>query len=307
MKKEAKKYIDLHTHTIHSDGALSSEELVQRAKEVKLAAIAVADHEDTDGIDEAIRFGEELGVEVVPGVEITAYSDPLTEHHILGYFIDYKNKKFQKKLAVIQGAREKKSERVVKKLNSLGFEINYGDLKALASGTIVSPHIAWSVINNLENKEKLKKEFGELPNTGEFIRKYLVPGALAYVPREAPKPKEAVDMIHSVGGVAVLAHPCWTLVKKEGDELVFNDKEFAKLAKTGIEGVEVLAHRETKEDTQRCVEHFTKLAKKYKLIITGGSDFHAFGSAGKELGFSNFYLKVPYQVLENLRKSKYGK
>ncbi len=307
MNKESNKYIDLHTHTIHSDGALSSEELVRKAKENNLAAIAVADHEDTDGIDDAIRFGKKLGVEVVPAVEITTYADPETEHHILGYFIDYKDKKFQKKLAVIQDARQRKSEKVVKKLNSLGFEINYGDLKALASGTIVSPHIAWSVINDLENRKKLKKEFGGVPNTGEFIRKYLIPGGPAYVLREAPTPKEAVDMIHSVGGVAVIAHPCWTVVKKEGDKLVFDDKEFERLAKTGIEGVEALAHRESEEDTKMCIDHFTDLAKKHKLLVTGGSDFHGFGSAGKDLGFSNFYLKVPYSVLEDLKKRRYGK
>jgi predicted metal-dependent phosphoesterase TrpH len=302
MNKENKQYIDLHTHTIHSDGALSAEELVKKAKEAKLAAIAVADHEDTDGIDEAIRFGKKLGVEIIPAVEITTYPDPLTEHHILGYFIDYKNKKFQKKLADIQDARERKSEKVVKKLNSLGFEINYGDLKALASGTIVSPHIAWSVIADPLNKEKLKKGFGGIPNTGEFIREYLVPGAPAYVPREAPTPKEAVDIIHSVGGVAVIAHPCWTVVKKEDEKLVFDDKEFEKLVKTGIEGVEALSHRETVEDTKECVRHFTGLAKKYKLLVTGGSDFHGFGSAGKNLGFSDFYLKVPYSVLEDLKR-----
>lgn len=296
------KYIDLHTHTIRSDGALTPEELVKKAKEIGLVVIAIADHENTDGIDPATRVGKKLGIEIVPAVEITSYPDPKTEHHILGYFIDYKDKKFQEVLSDIRKSREEKSKKIVKRLNSLGFEINYGDLKALASGTIVSPHIAWSVINDLENREKLKKEFGQIPSTGEFIRKYLVPGTPAYEPREALTPKEAIDLIHSVSGIAVLAHPCWSIVGKENDKLIFDYAKFKEMVKEGLDGVEALAHRENPEDTKKCVEHFTKQAKKYKLLITGGSDFHGFGSAGKNLGFEGFYLKVPYSILDDLGK-----
>src|SRR3989304_8146355 len=129
----------------------------------------------------------------------------------------------------------------------------------------------------------------------------MVPGAPAYEPREALTPKEAIELIHKAKGIAVLAHPCLTLAKKEGNRLVFDDKEFRQLVKAGIDAVEALAHRETEKDTKICVEHFTNLAKKYKLLVTGGSDFHGFGSAGKELGFANFYLKVPYSVLEDLK------
>lgn len=297
---EQSRNIDLHTHTIHSDGALTPEELVKKAKETSLAAISIADHANTDGIDPAVKIGKKLEVEIVPAVEITSYPTPETEHHILGYFVDYKNEKFQKVLAEIRKTREERSKKVIKNLNDLGYQINFGDVKRVASGTIVAPHIAWSVISDRENHSKLKKEFGEIPDTGEFIRKYLVPGAPAYEPREALTPKEAIDLIHSVGGLAVLAHPCWTLVRKDGD-LAFDDTEFGQLVKDGIDGVEAIAHRENEGDTKECVEHFTKLAKKYKLVITGGSDFHGFGSAGKNLGFEGFYLKVPYQVLEDLK------
>jgi len=295
--------IDLHTHTIHSDGALTPKELVEMAKEVDLAAIAISDHENTNGIDEAIKVGKKLKVEIIPAVEITTHPTPEKEHHILGYFINYKDKNFQKELERIRKIREERTKKVVDNLNGLGFQINFGDVKSLASGTIVAPHIAWSVINDMVNKEKLKKEFGDIPDTGEFIRKYLVPGAAAYEPREAMTPKESIDLIHSVGGFAVLAHPCWTIVKKEGKELIFDDKEFEEVVKAGIEGVEVLSHRDTQEDTKKCVDHFTALAKKYKLVITGGSDFHGFGSAGKKLGFEGFYLSVPYEILKRLKEN----
>lgn len=296
--------IDLHTHTIYSDGALTPKELVEKAKEAGLGAISISDHENTNGIDEALRVGKKLKVEIIPAVEITTYPTPEKEHHILGYFVDYKDKKFQKELEKIREIREEKSKKVIKNLNDLGFQINFGDLKSMASGTIVAPHIAWSVINDMENKEKLKEDFGEIPNTGEFIRKYLIPGAPAYEKRKAMTPKEAIDLIHSVGGVAVLAHPCWTIAKKEGNELVFDDKEFEEVVKVGIDGVEVLAHRETQEDTKKCVDHFSTLAKKCKLVVTGGSDFHGFGSAGKDLGYTDFYLKVPYSILDDLKKLK---
>ncbi len=234
---EQSRNIDLHTHTIHSDGALTPKELVEKAKEAHLAAISISDHENTNGIDEAIETGKKLKVEIIPAVEITTYPVPEKEHHILGYFIDYKDKKFQRELEKIRELREERSKKVIKNLNDLGFQINFGDLKAMASGTIVAPHIAWSVIADMANKEKLKKVFGDIPNTGEFIRKYLVPGAPAYESREAMTTKEAVDLIHSVGGVAVLAHPCWTIAKKEGENIVFDDKEFEAVVKAGVVGV----------------------------------------------------------------------
>ena len=296
------RFIDLHTHTIHSDGSLTPEELVKKAKEVGLAAIAVTDHENTNGLDTAIEIGKILGVEIIPAVEITSHPNLETEHHILGYFINYKDKKFQVELTKIQESREERSKKVIRNLNALGFYINFGDVKAFTSGTIVAPHIAFSVISDMENHKKLKKEFGNIPDTGEFIRKYLVPGTAAYEPRQALKPKEAIDLIHSVGGLAVLAHPCWTAAKKEGEEIIFDDKKFAQVQKDGIDGVEALAHRENPADTKKCVEYFTALAKKYNLVVTGGSDFHGFGSAGKALGFTDFYLKVPYNILEDLRR-----
>ncbi|OGY26487.1 MAG: hypothetical protein A2Z11_02520 [Candidatus Woykebacteria bacterium RBG_16_43_9] len=295
------KYIDLHTHTIYSDGVLTPSQLVQKAAKINLAAIAISDHENVVGIEEAKEAGKRKGVEIVPAVEISSYPDSLTEHHILGYFIDYKDKKLLKSLAQVRKAREDRAKKVVKNLNDLGYSINFGDVKSLATGTIVQPHIAWVVINDLENKEKLKKDFGDIPTTGDFIRKYLIPGAPAYEARKAMTPKEAVQLIHSANGIAVFAHPCWTSVTTEGDKLIFDDKKFEAVRKAGIDGVEALAHRGSEEDTRATVAHFTQLAKKHKLLITGGSDYHGFGSAGKQLGFTDFYLKVPYEVLEDLK------
>ncbi|MEX0621449.1 MAG: PHP domain-containing protein [Candidatus Woykebacteria bacterium] len=296
------RLVDLHTHTTHSDGALSPEELIKKASEIGLAAIAIADHENTDGLKEALVAGKKYGVEIVPAVEISSYPDPLTEHHVLGYYIDYNDKTLQSTLKKLREAREKRARKVIDNLNELGYQINFGDVKAAASGTIVQPHIAWAVIADTENHKKLKEDFGDIPDTGEFIRKYLIPGAPAYESRKTLQPKEAVDLIHKTNGVAVFAHPCWTTVKKEDDRLIFDDEKFNLMVKAGIDGVEVLAHRGGEEDTKKSVEHFLALTKKNNLFVTGGSDYHGFGSAGKELGFANFYLKVPYSILEGLKK-----
>ena len=295
------KFIDLHTHTVHSDGALSPTELVKKAAEIGLSAIAISDHENVAGLDEAMEAGKKFGVEIIPAVEISSYPDPLTEHHILGYFINYRDEKLLKALREVKESREERAAKVVKNLNDLGYEVTFGDVKALAKGTIVQPHLAWSVISNHKNKDKLKEDFGEIPDTGAFIRKYLVPGTPAYEARKAFTPKEAISLIHEVGGSAIFAHPCWTTVKKENGNLIFDDRKFEQITRLGIDGVEVLAHRGEEEDTKKCVEHFTLLAKKYKLLITGGSDYHGFGSAGKQLGFTDFYLKVPYSILEDLK------
>lgn len=294
--------VDLHTHTIYSDGGLTPNQLVVKAKEVGLKAIALTDHDNIAATEVAILKGKELGVEVIPSIELTVYVDETTDLHILGLFIDHRNRQLRKKLEFYQKEREDKSRKVVKNLNGFGFRLEFNEVKKLAKGTIAAPHIAFLVISKKENEAKLMEEFGKMPTTGEFIQSYLVTGAKAYEPRSAATPYEAIDLIHEAGGLAILAHPCWNLVEKVGKKLVFNDKVIENLVKIGLDGLEVYAHRENEADTRKCVEHFEKVAAKYKLAVSGGSDFHDFGSAGKDLGFEGFYLKVPYSILENLKK-----
>src|SRR4030043_1073259 len=225
----AEKFIDLHAHTYYSDGSLSPEDLVKKAKEIGLAAVGIADHDNIDGLAEGLADGKKYNIEVLPSVEITSYPDSEIEFHILGYFINWQDKNFQKALKESQKEREKRAKKVIKNLNNFGYLINFGDLRSLSRGTIVQPHIAWLVINDLENRKKLISDFGKIPSTGEFIVKYLVPGAPAYEPRSVIKPKEAIDLIHNVGGLAIIGHPCWSLVKKESDGLIFDDGYLEKL------------------------------------------------------------------------------
>lgn len=294
--------IDLHTHTIYSDGGLTPNQLVVKAKEAKLKAIALTDHDNIAATEVAMLKGKELGVEVIPAIEITAYIDETADFHILGYFIDIRNRTLRKKLEFFQKEREEKNRKIVKNLNGLGYKIEFNEVKKIAKGTIAAPHVAFVVINKKENEARLEEEFGKIPDTGEFIREYLIMGAKAYEPRSAATPAEAIDLIHEAGGLAVLAHPCWNLAEKDGKKIIFNDKVIEDLAKIGLDGLEVYAHRENEADTKKCIEHFEKVAAKYKLAVSGGSDFHNFGSAGKDLGFADFYLKVPYKILADLKK-----
>lgn len=301
-----KNTIDLHTHTIYSDGGLTPIALVMRAKEVGLSTIAVTDHDNLSAIEVATIKGQELGVEIIPGIELTSYVDENLDLHILGYFIDKKNRHLLERLEFYKKQREAKSKKVVENLNKFGYKIDYNEVKRLAKGTIAQPHLAYIVVNNQSNSAKLTEEFGEIPSTGEFIKEYLAVGGKAYEPREAASPQEAIDLIHEASGIAVLSHPCWNLAVKVGSKLIFDDQWVEKLVKMGLDGIEVYAHRDTKEDTEKSVEHYEKVADKYKLIKTGGSDFHGFGSAGKDLGFKDFYLKIPTKCLTDLRKVKVG-
>lgn len=294
--------IDLHTHTIYSDGSLSPNQIVVNAKKVGLKALAVTDHDNTKATEVAILKGKELGVEVIPAIELTAYADERNDYHILGYFINYRDRTLQKNLEVWQKEREEKAKKVIAALNKLGFKINFKQIRDVAKGAIASPHLAYLVINNKENEEKLVEEFGEIPDTGAFIRAYLAYGGKAFEKRQAASPKEAIELIHHAGGVAVLAHPCWSLAEKIGKKLVFADSPVKELVGYGLDGLEVYGQRGNEEDTKKCVDHYLELAKKYNLLVTGGSDYHGFGSAGKELGYENFYLKVPESILKDLKK-----
>lgn len=293
--------IDLHTHTIHSDGGLTPEELVKKAKEIGLTAIAIADHDSVEGVEEALKIGQEEGIEAVPALEVSAYPNSDNEYHILGYFIDWQNEWLREFLDQSRATREDRARKIVERLNELGYRVTFEQVKQQAKGTIVQPHLAAAVINNVDNKIKLTTEYDHIPTTGEFIVDHLIQGKDAYIPREAMTPKEALDLVHKVGGIAVLAHPCWNLAKKIDNDIIFDDKALDDLVKMGLDGLEVYAHRDNEEDTKVCIEHFEQLALKNNLVITGGSDFHGFGSAGKKLGFEDFYLKVPEKVLLDLK------
>jgi predicted metal-dependent phosphoesterase TrpH len=298
------EYIDLHTHTIASDGGLSVVELIKKAKEANLKALGITDHDSVDSLDVGLKEGERVGLEVVPGCEFSCY-DQEKEFHILGYYLDYHKASFQKKLRYFQWKREERAKAIIKNLNSCGFQIDYEEVRGLAFGSIVLPHIAEAVIRNKSNEVKLVADFGLVPSVGNFIGRYLTKDGVAYVTKEGFDVKEAIETIHSLGGVAVLAHPAWDLVTVENESLVFNqDFYLKKLKRFGLDGLEVLTYRVSDDQTRTCVTHFTDQARNLDLIVTGGSDYHGCGGIGKELGLENVYLKIPYSCLESLKRRR---
>jgi len=295
-----KKLIDLHVHTTASDGDYSPEEIVKMAKDSGLSAIAISDHDSVSGIEKAIKSGKENQIEIVPAVELTTYWSEKNrkEFHILGYYFDYKNEELLSILNKCQKNREERAKKIIEKLNKLGFVIVYEDVDKLAKGSIGMPHVAEVVVKNPINQKKIFDDFGEILTIDKFIKIYMTIGKPAYTEKRAIEPFEAIDLIHKIGGVAVLAHPCWDV--QIGDE--FTIKQFVDWK---VDGLEVIQGKETKEESLTYIEYFSSIAKKYNLLITGGSDFHSDkdNKPGGErgLGLQKWGIEISYEVLENMK------
>jgi len=275
-------YIDLHIHTTASDGSLTPSQLVGYAKEKDLKAIAITDHDTIEGNEEAIKEGIQEGIQVVPGVEISVDYFQGTMH-MLGYFITIEDTTLKEKLTLLQESRADRNPKIVVKLNQLGLALTYEEVvQASGGGQIGRPHIAQAL---------MKK--GYIKSIQEAFDKYLGKGAPAYTDKFRLSAEEAINMITNARGIPVLAHP-FTLHCKSSDELEVLVK---KLANQGLQGLEVYYS----EHDQRQTSHYHLLAKRYNLVITGGSDFHGKNMEGIDLGTGRGNLKVPYNLFESLR------
>ena len=246
---------DLHLHTVASDGLYQPEELVKKAKEMGFATIAVTDHDTTDSVAEALKAGKKLGVDVIAGIEISS-SDEGKEVHILGYNIDVNNKELKATLNKMTEHRKTIAAKMVSKLNELGVKISYDRVKEIAGGNVVGRvHIATAMVEKGYIKE-IKEAFTDeyIGNNGKaFVGKYHI------------SPKDTIKLINNAGGVAVLAHPIYL-----GEDLKHSESKVAEYAKLGIEGIEAYYSKHSPEQT----EAYKVMAKKYNLLITGGSDCH---------------------------------
>jgi hypothetical protein len=277
------KRIDLHTHTIASDGTFSPAELVRLARRLGLAAVAVTDHDTANGLDEALEAGRALGIEVVPGIEISAEFQPGTMH-MLGYFIQPDRPVFAEKLRVLQEARRDRNPIIAAKLNALGLKITMDEVRAAAGSEQVGrPNFARVLLDK-----------GYVSTMGEAFDRYLTKGGPAYVDKFRLSPAESVELIHQGRGLAVLAHP-FTL-DLDGPAL---DSLVADLAASGLDGLEVYYPEHDSDQTRACLE----LAARHGLAVTGGSDFHGDNKPEVALG-SGFQenLAVPAELLEALRR-----
>ena len=274
------KYIDLHTHTTASDGSMEPAELVRYAKYRGLAAVAITDHDTVDGLDEALAAGDEAGIEVIPGVEIGVDFD--TEMHILGYFPCRTHSKIADTLRALRKNREERNPKIVNKLNEMGFRITMDEVKKEAQGNVVGrPHIA---------KVLVKKGF--VNSIEEAFEKYLANGRPAYFKKDKLSPRQGIQEILQAGGIPVLAHP-----KHLHIDMAHLDTLLRELKMKGLKGIEAYYVDNTPIETGS----FLRLAIKHDLIVTGGSDFHGRFKPNIEIGIGHGNLKVPYELLENLR------
>jgi predicted metal-dependent phosphoesterase TrpH len=266
------KWIDLHLHTIASDGTSTATEVVERAKKLQINAIAITDHDSVESIHEARILGRKLGIEVIPGIELSAYSGE-SEIHILGYYFDDQNHDFIKKLDELCIVREQRIHQIVEKLRQNNVDISIDDvLKFSGEGAVGRLHVARALVQK-----------GVVANTNEAFKKFLANGKSAYVPKERLTTKETIELLLKIGGVPVIAHPA----------LLGRDDLIPKLVEEGLKGIEVFHP----EHSLGKVEHYKKLAKDYNLIITGGSDCHGMAKGKILMGI----VKVPYELLEPLK------
>ena len=275
--------IDLHLHTRYSDGSLTPAEVVDLAHQAGVTAIAITDHDIVDGIPHALNAAAPLGIEVIPGVELSSRFNE-QELHVLGYFFDWQDSTFRDHLSQQRRSRHVRNPQTIERLNALGLELSEEEVKAKAgSDSIGRPHVAQALVDK-----------GYVQDTREAFERYLKEGAPAYVPRTLADTRDVITWIRNAGGVPVLAHPTWT--RRQGEPLY---RLCACLKEAGLSGLEVFYSSHDRRQTSR----FLELAKRLDLLVTGGSDFHGTANPGIQVGRGKGNLKVPDTLLDPLRRA----
>jgi predicted metal-dependent phosphoesterase TrpH len=273
--------IDLHTHSTCSDGTLSPAQLVRAAREAGITHLALTDHDTVAGLAEAREEAGRQGVVFIGGLEISAEYQPGTMH-ILGYGFDESSPSLLEKLAFVQQARRDRNPKIVSILNRLGLSVTMEQVADEAGGEVVGrPHFAAVLLRK-----------GHVQSTQEAFDRFLAKGQPAYMDKVRLSPEDSIAAIRAAGGVAVLAHPLQ--LKAPNDEAL--EAVVSGLAKLGLQGMECHYRNHTETDTAK----FLGLARKYKLIPTGGSDFHGSNRPRIRLGTGEGNLHVPGECWDDL-------
>lgn len=258
---------DLHSHTVNSDGTFTVEEVIQKAKEKGLKIVAITDHDTVDGLrdDEKIKeYERKYGVEVIRGIEMSCNLDG-KDVHILGYFLNLGDKEFLKELDRIAEIRDERNEKIMQKLAKLNLLVTKEDLAEVVQGNITSKaHFAEVMVKK-----------GYVTCKSDAFKNYLGKSGAAFVEKRDYKPADAVDILVRNGAFVSLAHP--KLITDNVDEV---EKLIVDLMKHGLKGLEVNYYSFSSKDK----ETYRKIAEKYGLIITGGSDFHGGNRVEVSLG-----------------------
>jgi predicted metal-dependent phosphoesterase TrpH len=275
MIEPAPSSVDLHCHSTASDGLRTPAGLVAYAAERGVSVIGLCDHDSTNGVADAVETGLRLGVEVIPGVELSSEFEEL-QAHILGYFIDPASDSLQREFAWMNATRQSRIRQICANLNAAGIPIDPSDVLALSDGgTIGRPHVARVLVAN-----------GYAESVSDAFARYLTRGKPGYALSEKITPEGAIAAIERAGGVAVLAHPWSTKQPRAAVE---------RLAPAGLAGVECYYG----EYDTAVQNDLAALADEFGLLTTGGSDYHGEGVKSVDLGG----VYVPPESVDKLRAS----
>jgi predicted metal-dependent phosphoesterase TrpH len=280
-----KNLVDLHIHSTYSDGVRTPTELIAMAAQLGLRAVALADHDAVDGVDEALAAGAACGLEVLPAVEFSVAFGSYKDVHLLGYLLDHRDPGLLETLRDFREKRETRSEAIVDKINEkLRFEgkeaISSAEAAALAGGALGRPHIAQVLMAK-----------GYARGMQDAFNRYLVP---CDVPKRYFPVDEALATIKRLGGVAVLAHP--TTVSSERETLV---EVIDALCAMGLDGVEAFNNVCSDQESSFLREY----AQKMGLVWTGGSDYHGI-EEGISMGTGRGTMAVPYSCVQELHRRR---
>jgi predicted metal-dependent phosphoesterase TrpH len=274
--------IDLHVHSNCSDGTLSPTELVAAAKECKLAAFALTDHDNTDGLAEAFAAASTADIELIPGIEFsTEYLGK--DVHIVGLDFDWTNPAFQEQIDYYRGERLRRNQKMIDRMAADGIDISYEKMTDAFGETVwTRAHFARYLVDH-----------GCVPDIQSAFLTHIGDDCKYFIPREKVHPEEVVKLIRRFGGIPILAHPF---------QYQFSDEELRtllqKLKEVGLIGMEVYYSTYTPQQ----MDTLQHLAEEFALAPSGGSDFHGANKPTISLGSGTDNLQIPYSVLENLRQ-----
>jgi predicted metal-dependent phosphoesterase TrpH len=274
--------IDLHSHTTASDGSCTPTELVELACRVGLTALGVSDHDTVDGLPEATEAAASRGLELVPGIELSVdYAHG--EFHLLGYYIDFRREGFLARVRYLQENRFNRNGVMLRKMQEAGFAITMEEIEAESGGgQIGRPHMARALMRK-----------GYVASVQEAFDRYLADGKPLHVPKVKLAPAEAIELVHSTGGVAVLAHPKYMEHPSEAELRA----ELERLRACGLDGLECYYSQHTEAETAQYLRYADELG----FVVTAGSDFHGVSKPDVPLGVVYRGTGGDTALLERLR------
>lgn len=277
------KQIDLHVHSNKSDGTYTPTELVDYALQKGLSAFALTDHDTTAGLTEALTYAKDKPIEVIPGIEFSSEYEG-KDIHVVGLYIKFDAPAFQAKLKAFVDSRINRNIKMCHNLQEAGIDITYDKLCAENPGAVITrAHYAAYLT-----------EHNYVTSRAEAFSKYVGDHCKYYVPREKITPAEAVKLILQAEGIPILAHPpLYHMSNERLDALV------GSLKNAGLMGIEAIYSSYSNQDERDML----RLAKKYELLLSGGSDFHGDNKPGLDLGTGYGKLFVPYEILEKIKEA----